>query len=98
MGATDIRDLINKRLNKESSAFAELMLAERSATETIAPAVKAGARLKYPRLIEPRKIKADRRIIPRYLSKETSEKPVELAVRNGKGFAKTPTLVAKLLQ
>ncbi len=103
-GTTSVRELIKQRLNNETSAFAELMLMERQ-TNTGCKAVKAGARLKYPRLIQPTKIKADRSIIPSYIKnalkqvlKESPVSPVELAVRNGKGFSKTPTMVSKLLK
>lgn len=95
-----VRDLIKQRLNGESSAFAELMVIEKQ-VNSACKAVKAGARLKYPRLIQPSKIKADRSLIPSYLKigrVPAPESPVEMAVRNSKGFSKTPTMVSKLIK
>lgn len=101
-GLTDrnsVRELIKQRLNGEKSAFAELMTVERQ-VNTGSKAVKAGARLKYPRLIQASKIRADRSFIPSYIKIGASniESPVELAVRNSKGFSKTPTMVSKLIK
>ncbi len=95
---TSVRELIKQRLNGESSAFAELMVTEKR-VNSACKAVKAGARLKYPRLIEPSKIKADRAFIPSYIKigrVVAPESPVEMAVRNSKGFSKTPTMLSKL--
>ncbi len=94
-----VRELIKQRLNGESSAFAELMVIEKR-VNSACKAVKAGARLKYPSLIQPSKIKADRAFIPSYIKigsrKAAIESPVEMAVRNSKGFSKTPTMLSKL--
>ena len=97
---TSVRELIKQRLNGESSAFAELIANERNSLVEC-KALKAGARLRYPRLIQPNKIKADRAFIPSYMKigrVPAPESPVEMAVRKSKGFSKTPTMLSKLIK